>query len=490
LTYYKESPVEDPRGPANGSRRVIRGGEWYGDARDCRSAFRYADVPTGIFYVMGFRVVMTTSGSAAPVEPTVQEKPSLPAPVVVSGRDPSASTGEDWPQWRGPRSDGTWRGPKLPGKWPAAGLRCLWRQPIGGGYAGVAAAAGRIYTLDYSKKPDETERVLCFEAATGKPLWSHSYPVKYGNLAYGSGPRAMPTIHDGRVYALGAVGHLHCLDAATGKLLWSKNLVSDFQASTPGWGFAASPVVFEGSLIIHAGGEPDACLLALDRQTGEVVWRNVPDAGGYATPIVVKDQGNTLLIAWTPANVRGLDPRTGKLLWSIPFVVTYGTAIATPVFQEGLVVVSSYYEGTKAIRLGSEPSAATIAWEDRRNLRGLMSQPLYRDGHGYLLDKREGLVCFALKTGKKVWDDGNRMTPKGRNPQATLVWAGDGDRALILNSDGDLILARLNPRGYQEQSRTNIIGATWAHPAYAGDRVYARSDSELVCVSLVDGSMK
>jgi hypothetical protein len=164
--------------------------------------------------------------------------------------------------------------------------------------------------------------------------------------------------------------------------------------------------------------------------------------------------------------------------------VTYGTSIATPLFAEGLVLVSGYYEGSKAIRLGHEPADAEVAWEERRNLRGLMSQPLYRDGHGYLLDKRNGLTCFEFATGKKLWDDGNRLTPKGRNPQATLVWAGDGDRALVLNSDGELILARLNPAGCREEGRASIIEPTWAHPAYAGGRVYARSDSELVCVAL------
>src|SRR5437899_2667654 len=96
-------------------------------------------------------------------------------------------------------------------------------------------------------------------------------------------------------------------------------------------------------------------------------------------------------------------------------------------------------------------------------------------------------ACFELKTGKKIWNDGNRMTPKGRNPQATLVWA-DGDRALMLNSEGDLILARLNSAGYHELSRTNVIGPTWAHPPYAGDCVYARSDSEIVCVSLLEAA--
>jgi hypothetical protein len=113
-----------------------------------------------------------------------------------------------------------------------------------------------------------------------------------------------------------------------------------------------------------------------------------------------------------------------------------------------------------------------------------MSQPLYRDGHGYLLDKEYGLTCFKLATGEKLWDDDHRMTPRGRNPQATLVWLNDGDRAIILNADGDLILARLNVDGYHEQSRTRIIGETWAHPAYAGARVFARSDSQLVCYGL------
>src|SRR5262249_2093667 len=101
------------------------------------------------------------------------------------------------------------------------------------------------------------------------------------------------------------------------------------------------------------------------------------------------------------------------------------------------------------------------------------------------LDKRHGLTCFELKTGKKLWDDGNRLTPKGRNPQASLVWTGKEDQALALNSDGDLILARLNPSGYQELGRTNLLGPTWAHPAFARGLVFARNDSEIVCYSLL-----
>jgi outer membrane protein assembly factor BamB len=171
-------------------------------------------------------------------------------------------------------------------------------------------------------------------------------------------------------------------------------------------------------------------------------------------------------------------------LWTIPFEVNYGTAIANPVFEDGLILVSSYYDGSLAIRPGSSRIGAEVVWRDRRNLRGLMSQPLFRDGHTWLIDKRHGLTCFELTTGKKLWDDDNRLTPKGRNPQATLVWLSEGDRAIVLNSDGDLILIRLNTDGYIEESRTNIIGRTWAHPAYAGNCVYARSDTEIICVLL------
>jgi formylglycine-generating enzyme required for sulfatase activity/outer membrane protein assembly factor BamB len=493
--YYKASPAEDPPGPAVGSSRVIRGGDWRAEGSDCRASFRNADMPAGRYYVTGFRVAMTAArpGAELPAAGSVPAPtPGEPPPPPGTGDGPSAGgavalpAGEDWPRWRGPRGDGTWHGPRLPDHWPQGGPRRLWRQPVGGGHAGMVVAGARVYVTDHQKTPQERERVLCFDAATGRPAWSFDYPVHYGSLEYANGPRATPTVADGRVYTLGALGHLRCLDAATGKLVWSADLLRDYRARLPLWGFAASPLVFEGLLLVHAGAEPNGCLLALDRRTGKEVWRNLPDAAGYATPLLIESHGRAQLVCWTPTNVRGLEPGTGKLLWTVPFEVTYGTAIATPVFAEGVVLVSGYWEGAKGIRLGGD-GAAAVVWENRRDLRALMSQPLCRGGYAYLLDKRSGLTCLALKTGKKVWDDGNRMTPKGRNPQATLVWLGDGDRALVLNSDGDLILARLNPGGYHEQARAHIIGPTWAHPAYAGGCVYARNDSEVVCVLLTAG---
>jgi hypothetical protein len=388
----------------------------------------------------------------------------------------------------------------------------------------VSVADGRVVTMDRRMDPVEVERVLCFDAATGRPVWEQKYPVTYGKLDYGNGPRAAPTVYGGRVYTLGTVGHVCCIDTATGKLIWSHDMIRNFAARQPEWGFAASPVIFENLVIVHTGADPNGSFIAFDRATGKEVWRSVADPAGYCTPILIEHAGRQQLVCWTPENVCGLDPRTGERLWSVPYKVTMGVSIATPVFRDGLVFVSGYWEGSKAIRLGRGPAEHELAWEENRWLRGLMSQPLVRDGYAYLLDKHHGLVGFELATGKKLWDDGNQMTPRGRNPQASMVWlnaesegvagvesssprpalptnylkAGGSksrlqppDRAIILNSDGDLILARINPTGYHEQSRTNIIrpterGPIWAHPAYAGNHVFARSDAELVCVSLVE----
>ncbi|MED5449203.1 MAG: PQQ-binding-like beta-propeller repeat protein [Planctomycetota bacterium] len=190
-------------------------------------------------------------------------------------------------------------------------------------------------------------------------------------------------------------------------------------------------------------------------------------------------------MCWTPSHVRGLDPKTGKVAWSHEYKVHNGVSISMPIFHRGIVLVSNYWEGVQAIKLTDNLAKATFAWEDRRNLRSLMSQPLYRGDHGYLIDKRHGLTCFELATGKKIWDDGNRMTPKGRNPQATMVWLGESDRVVVLNSDGELLLVRLAPDGYHEISRTRVIGPTWAHPAYAWGCVYVRNDETITCIEVV-----
>jgi outer membrane protein assembly factor BamB len=406
---------------------------------------------------------------------------SAVAAEIASGR--SGDSGEDWPRWRGPRGDGTWNGPKLSEHWPSE-LKLRWRKPVGGGYAGVIVSGDRVLLADRQIMPAEVERILCYDAKTGNIQWTHSDGVHYGQLDYGNGPRAAPTVFEGLVYTMGATGKLNCLDLKSGAVRWATNLVSDFDGRMPTWGYAASPLIFRNTVIVHPGSVKGASVVALNRRTGKKVWASLSDESTYATPILIEHGGRVQLVCWTPSHVRGLDAGTGEALWEVPYEVTYGVSIASPVYHAGLVFVSGYWAGSKAIRLDAAGRKAILAWEDERTLRGLMSQPLCRDGFTYLLDKNFGLTCFEMATGNKLWTDDHRMTARDTNPQATLVWTGTGDRALILNAAGELILARLNPKAYTQLARSKIIGDTWAHPAYAGRCVFARDDHEILCREL------
>jgi outer membrane protein assembly factor BamB len=398
--------------------------------------------------------------------------------------DSAVLNAADWSQWRGPMADGRLLDANVSETWPESGLKSLWSRPIGGGYSGIAVVGDRVITQDRQVTPREVERVLCVSAATGEPLWTHEYEVAYDKLDYGNGPRACPTVVGDRVYTLGALGDLRCLNLSDGQLVWQKHLQTDLHGRLPMWGYAASPLIVDGRVIVQPGGMDGNSIVALDAATGDVIWRSLSDEAGYTWPVVIEHGGVRQLICWTPSHVRGLEFDSGKPLWEIPYEITYGVAIATPIVHDDLVLVSGYWHGSKGIRLGAKPTDAALAWEENRYLRGLMSQPLYKDGLVYLLDKQYGLTCFELQTGAKLWDDHNTLTPRGRNPQVSLVWIGDSDRILGLNADGELVQARVGRDGYHELSRAKIIGETWAHPAYVGQRVFARSDTELLCVEL------
>lgn len=391
------------------------------------------------------------------------------------------SLGADWPQWRGAKRDSVWAVKGLPDTLPDT-LPARWTQPLGGGYGGIAVAAARVYVQDRQTTPREVERVVSLDAATGKTHWQHAYPVAYGKLDYGNGPRATPTVHAGKVYTLGALGHLCCLDAKDGRVVWSIDTVKGFAGRVPTWGHACSPLVDGKRLVVQVGGQPGACLVALDLDTGREVWRSLDDRPGYCSPTIVDTGKWRQLVYFTPEHVVGLEPDSGKVVWKVPFEgITYDVAISDVVHADGVLLASNYWSGSKAIRLDARGKNPEVVWEGKA-LSLLMSTPLVRGKHVYALDRFRGLKCLEMATGKVVWD-GEHVTPAGTNPQASLVWAGDG-RALVLNTPGELLLVELSPKGLVKRGKAAVVGKTWAHPAFADRSVFARTDAEIVCVPL------
>lgn len=408
---------------------------------------------------------------------------------------------DDWPQWRGPRRDGVWRERGIVEMFDKPRLDLKWRAKIGSGYSGPTVADGRVYVTDRVIEPTQRERVHCFDAKTGKQIWTHAYDCAYKDVGYDAGPRAGVTVNDGRAYALGAMGHFFCFDAASGKVHWEKDLGREYKIRMPIWGIACAPLI-EGELVIlQIGGEGDYCLVAFDRRTGSERWHALPDDASYSAPIVVEQAGRRVLVCYTGQNVVGLDPANGKPHWSIPFAPTKMViGVASPVYHDGHIFVTNFFDGALLIKLDSDRPAAREVWRragasemQTDALQSIISTPYMHGGHIYGVDSYGELRCLKLESGDRVWESGDAVP---HNRWATIHFVAHEDRVWMFNERGELIIGALSPEGFREISRAQLIsptkdqlpsrrgGVCWSHPAFAGRCVFARNDAELVCASL------
>jgi len=423
--------------------------------------------------------------------------------LCLSAAGPSGA--DDWPQWRGPTRDGVWRESGIYDRLPNEGLEIRWRTSIGAGYCGPTVADKRVFVMDRVTDPDQQERVLCFDERMGTRLWSLAYPCAY-TISYTAGPRASVTIDDNRAFALGAMGHLHCLDVGTGTVLWKRDLNRDYAIESSGrmptWGIAAAPLVFERLVILHCGGDEGACLVALEKKSGEKVWRALRDRAQYSAPMIIEQAGRAVLVCWTGDSVAGLDPRTGEVFWRQPFAPTrMPIGVPTPVLSDQRLFVSSFYDGSLLLRLRQDTPAADVLWrrlgpseQNTDALHCMISTPVIDGQFIYGVDSYGELRCLDAATGDRVWED---QTATPRNRWSNIHIVRNGDRYWMFNERGDLLIAELSPQGFREISRTHLIdptreqlsrrdGVCWSHPAFANRHVFARNDKELVCASLAD----
>jgi outer membrane protein assembly factor BamB len=408
--------------------------------------------------------------------------------LAAARLDPAeqGQSAHDWPQWRGPRRDGISLETGLHLDWEQGPPPLLWKKPIRGGYSSPAVARGRVYVTD---RDGGQERVFCFDAESGEELWVYSYANDYGNLEFGAGPRATPTVHDGRVYTLGATGTLLCLEADPAdrqpRVLWRHDLMAEFATEAPRWGVASSPLIEDDLVIVQPGGET-ASVAAFHRLTGQLVWKALNDVGGYSSPVAVTAAGVRQIVCVTGEGIAGLHPRDGRTLWYYPWVTTFEGNIATPIVAGNYVFVSSSYnKGCLLLEISGQGSALTaepVYVKANKLMRNHHSTCVLHQGHLYGYDvntnnNTAALKCVDLRKAEEKWAD--RSLTKG-----TLLYA-DGC-LIILTEDGRLAVVEATPERFRKRGEFQIFDSTqtWALPALAHGRLYARDGRWLVCYDL------
>ncbi|MGI8978488.1 MAG: PQQ-binding-like beta-propeller repeat protein [Pirellulaceae bacterium] len=414
----------------------------------------------------------------------------------------------DWPQWMGETRDGVWRETGIVEKFPEGGPAIKWRVPINGGYAGPAVAGGRVYVMDYIRsagdaKPDPnvrsevkgTERILCLNAAVGQEIWKYEYDCPY-KFSYASGPRCTPTVHGGKVYTLGAEGNLFCLDAEKGKVLWSHDLKKEYKAETPQYGFTGHPLVDGDKLICLVGG-PGSVAVAFDKNTGKEIWKALTaKEPGYSPPTIIEAGGQRQLLIWHAEAINSLDPESGKEYWSVPLKPMYGMSIMAPRKFGDHLFAGGIGEVSVLLKLAKDKPAAEVVWrgDNKSSVYCVCSTPIVDDdGTMYGVCQRSQLRGIEFTTGNRLWETLKPTTGDRPVGSGTAFLVKNGDRYFLFSEKGDLIIARLSPKGYEEISRTHLLEPTsdafgrlvvWSHPAFAQKCIFARNDKEIVCASL------
>jgi outer membrane protein assembly factor BamB len=397
----------------------------------------------------------------------------------------------DWPQWQGPDRTAISREKGLLQEWPKGGPKQVWKATgLGENYCTPTVAAGRIFVMgnreagaqtDNKGKKVKNEYVIALDEKDGKEVWATLIGPERGNGGGYRGPRCSPTVDGSLIYALGLNGDLLCMDFENGEIRWRKDLRKDFQGAGGGWGYCESPLI-DGDKVICTPGGKTATLVALDKRTGDVIWKGVVpkgDGAAYASTIKATVDGKTQYIQFLSGGVVGLS-EDGKFLWRYDHPHNGTANCSTAVYSDGHVFGASGY-GTggglaKLIKDRDKYEAKEVYFTKKMvNHHGGMVLV-----DGYLYGSNEGeLVCLDYKTGKVQW-------AQGREPGKGSIACADG-RLYYRNEGGPVYLIEVNPSKYVECGRFSPprSGApAWPHPVIANGKLYIQDQDMLLCYDI------
>ena len=388
--------------------------------------------------------------------------------------------GEDWPQFLGPRRNGTYISKDLAAQWPADGPKVLWRKKVGNGWGGAVVAGNRIV---HFHRDGQREVIECSDAVSGKTHWKYGYISGYvDQFGKDNGPRATPAIAGDRVYTMGASGIVTVLDLMSGKAIWHVNTQKQYKANLGFFGIACSPLIHDKQVLLNIGGENGAGIIALDINSGKLRWKTSNDNTSYSSPILTTLEGKQQALFFTRAGLESVEPNTGRTLFTFPWRPAINASVnaATPIVSGNLIFISTSYSKGAALLAVKDNRTETLWARD-----GVMSNQyatcvLHGDHlygfHGRADGGNCELRCVELKTGKMKWSH-----PGLRS--GTVILAGK--ELLILTERGELLRAPADSTTFRPTARAQILGFTVrAYPALANGCLYARDNNNLVCVDL------
>ena len=424
------------------------------------------------------RKAQETSMATATAAPSATLPSATPEPANVSPTAPAvASTlrSSDWPDFRGPSRDGVYRGPQLLTTWPVDGLKPVWKQPVGEGYASFVVAGGRAFTIE---QRGEREVVAAYDVRTGRQIWTNTWTASFREFMGGDGPRATPMFADGFLYALGAEGELRCLEAATGRVVWRTNILEDAGAMNVQWGMSAAPLLVDETVVVHPGGPNGKSVIAYDRKTGARVWAAQNDGAGYASPMLATIAGVRQILVFSATRLMGLKPEDGSFLWDHPWRTQADINASQPLLigDNRVFLSSGYGVGAAVLELSRDGNAFKVreVWRNTK-LKNRFNSSVLRDGYIYGFDESI-MACVDASTGELKWKG-------GRYGYGQLLLAGD--RLVVLTEDGELVLVRATPERHEELASFEAIsGKTWNHPAITDGLLLVRNLREMAAFDL------
>jgi outer membrane protein assembly factor BamB len=401
--------------------------------------------------------------------------------IMIFGLFASSSRAADWPHYLGPNYDLR----PLTKEFNAKSGTVVWDTKVKTGMCSLTIAEGLVYTMGNDGTPKDEDKikardfVYCLDAKTGDEKWTFNYNCLLEPRLHPGGPSSTPTIHAGKVYTLSKLGHIFCLDAKTGKKLWEASAVH-YKPKKPWWGFAGSPTVI-GDVVIYNIGDRG---LALNKDTGEIVWKSEKNVVGYSTPkpLPAGMFNRPAVALFTNEDFLVFDPITGKSIatYTKTWQEKSNCNAITPYIHKSHIYLVHSAHGMARLSLEGDTFKQDWLSEDAKYPNewfAFNTHVIYKDNIYYLTKNRSGLNCVDAETGKRKWfndkfDFGNLL----------LV----GNKMIMLSEKGELIWGELDEAAFVETHRQNILeGLCWSKPILLGNMLYARSaEGAVVCLRL------